>query len=60
MRLSTMYTDVPRCDASTSSGKFGSTKFVTSAMSVMRPLLGQGGFCYIYHFQLLDSFNMLA
>jgi len=48
-----MYTDVPRCDASTSSGKFGSTKLVTSAMSVMRPVLGQGRYFYRRHIQLL-------
>lgn len=58
MRLSTMYTDVPRCDASTSSGKFGSTKLVTSAMSVMRPVLGQGRFSYRHHIQLLKKLDV--
>jgi hypothetical protein len=49
-----MYTDVPRCDASTSSGKLGSTKLVTSAMSVMRPILGQGDFLLMV---LLDLYS---
>jgi hypothetical protein len=42
MRRSTMYTDVPLCDASSSRGVPGCTKFVTSAISIMHPETDQG------------------
>jgi hypothetical protein len=42
MRRSTMYTDVPLWDASSSRGVPGCTKFVTSAISIMHPETDQG------------------